>query len=152
MKSFTIKKIDNVYELENFDYNIKGFHYPIKKNKTGTLKIKELIIVNPDITTSLICYNFNKRYQRIVECLFNNSDFNEDSDSSETNLMLALDEVARLRTIIINKYQRFLKKQKAEELLKKLKVLENELRVKIIDFKLMKEQDLTNKEERGKAR
>ena len=66
--------------------------------------------------------------------------------------MLALDEVARLRTIIINKYERFLKKKEAEELLKRLKVLENELRVKIIDFKLIKEQELINKEERGKAR
>lgn len=152
MKCFTIKKLDDVYELENFDYNIQGFHYPIKKNKSGSLKIKELIIVSPDITTNLICYNFNKKYQKIVECLFNNSDFNEDSDNTETNLMLALDEVARLRTIIINKYQRFLKKQEAEELLKRLKVLENELRVKIIDFKLIKEQERTNKEERGKSR
>ncbi len=152
MKCFTIKKLDDVYELENFDYNIQGFHYPIKKNKSGSLKIKELIIVSPDITTNLICYNFNKKYQKIVECLFNNSDFNEDSDNTGTNLMLALDEVARLRTIIINKYQRFLKKQEAEELLKRLKVLENELRVKIIDFKLIKEQERTNKEERGKSR
>ena len=152
MKCFTIKKLDNVYELENFDYNIQGFHYPIKKNKSGSLKIKELVIVSPDITTNLICYNFNKKYQKIVECLFNNSDFNEGSDNTGTNLMLALDEVVRLRTIIINKYQRFLKKKEAEELLKKLKVLENELRVKIIDFKLIKEQELTNKEERGKAR
>lgn len=32
--------------------------------------------------------------------------------------MLALDEVARLRTIIINKYKIFLKKKKEEELLK----------------------------------
>ena len=152
MKCFTIKKLDDVYELENFDYNIQGFHYPIKKNKSGSLKIKELIIVSPDITTNLICYNFNKKYQKIVECLFNNSDFNEDSDNTGTNLMLALDEVARLRTIIINKYERFLKKKEAEELLKRLKVLENELRVKIIDFKLIKEQELINKEERGKAR
>lgn len=152
MKCFTIKKLDNVYELENFDYNIQGFHYPIKKNKSGSLKIKELVIVSPDITTNLICYNFNKKYQKIVECLFNNSDFNEGSDNTGTNLMLALDEVVRLRTIIINKYQRFLKKKEAEELLKKLKVLENELRVKIIDFKLIKEQERTNKEERGKSR
>ena len=92
----------------------------------------------------------NKKYQKIVEYFFNNSDF--DDESTGTNLMLALDEVARLRTIIINKYERFLKKKEAEELLKRLKVLENELRVKIIDFKLIKEQELINKEERGKAR
>ena len=144
MKSFTIKRLESKYELESFDYNIKGFCYPIKKNK----KIKELIIVNPDIISSLIRYNFNKKYKKIVECLLANSDFSGDTDHSGTNLMLALDEVARLRTMMINKYKTFLKKKEAEELLRKLKVLENELRVKIIDFKLIKEQE----QKKGKSR
>lgn len=154
MKSFAIKKLEGNYELETFNYNIKGFCYPIKKNKAGNLKIKELIIVNPDIISSLICYNFNKKYQKIIECLFNNSDFKEDDDTSGTNLMLALDEVARLRTIIINKYKYYLKKKEEEELLRKLKVLENELRMKIIDFKLIKEQNIlhNNIEEKSKSR
>ena len=144
MRSFTIKRLESKYELESFDYNIKGLHYPIKKNK----KIKELIIVNPDIISSLICHNFNKKYQKIVECLLANSDFSDDTDNTGASLMLALDEVAHLRTIMINKYKTFLKKKDTEELLKKLKVLENELRVKIIDFKLIKEQE----REKGKSR
>lgn len=64
--------------------------------------------------------------------------------------MMALDEVTRLRTIIINKYHSFLKRQKEEELLKKLKFLENELRVKIIDYKLIREQELNK--EKNKSR
>lgn len=150
--SFTIKRLESDYELENFDYHIKGFHYPIKKNKRGTLKIKELIIVNPDIISALISHNFNKRFQKIVELFFNSNDYDE--DATGTNLMMALDEVAHLRTIIINKYKRYLKKEKEEEFLKKLKVLENELRVKIIDFKLIKEQSLVhnNREEKNKSR
>lgn len=143
MKSFTIKKLKSTYKLENFNYSLKGFHYPIKKPKRDTMKIKEIIIINPDIISSLICHNFYKKYQKIIECLFNNADFNDDNNSG-TNLMMALDEVAHLRTIIIKKYQKYLKKKEAEELLKKLKILENELRIKIIDFKLIKEQELVN--------
>ena len=150
MKCFTIKKLNSSCELKDFDYDIKGLNYPVKKGKSGALKISKLTIVSPDITTSLICYNFNKKYQKIVECFFNNSNF--DDDTSGTNLMLALDEVARLRTIIINKYQKFLKKKESEELLKKLKLLENEIRVKIIDFKMLKTQELSKEEERGKSR
>ena len=77
---------------------------------------------------------------------------NNDDESTGTNLMMALDEVARLRTIMINKYKYFLKKKTEEELLKKLKVVENELRVKIIDFKMIKEQELKSREETGKSR
>ena len=150
--SFKIKKMENTYELEEFVYDIQGFRYPIKKNRSGNLKIKSLIIVNPEIISSLIRYNFNKKYQKIVEYFFNNSDF--DDESTGTNLMMALDEVARLRNIIINKYKFFLKRAEEEELLKKLKRLENELRVKIIDFKLIKEQSLAhnNMEEKSKIR
>ncbi len=152
MKGFTIKKMESNYELINFDYHIKGFCYPIKKNKTEKLKIKDLVIVSPDITTGLIYHNFNKKYQSIVERFFASTDY--DDDTTGTNLMLALDEVARLRTIIINKYRVFLKKKEEAEMLGKLKKLENELRIKIIDFKLIKEQSLVhnNLEERGKSR
>ncbi len=149
---FTIKKIEETYELISFNYPVKGFSYPLKKNKNNTWKIKELIIVNPDIISALISHNFDKKFQKIVELFFSSNDYDE--DSTGTSLMMALDEVAHLRTIIINKYKRYLKKEKEEEFLKKLKVLENELRVKIIDFKLIKEQSLVhnNIEEKNKSR
>ena len=149
---FTIKRIEETYELISFNYPVKGFSYPLKKNKNNTWKIKELIIVNPDIISALISHNFDKKFQKIVELFFSSNDYEE--DSTGTSLMMALDEVAHLRTIIINKYKRYLKKEKEEEFLKKLKVLENELRVKIIDFKLIKEQSLVhnNIEEKNKSR
>ena len=149
---FTIKKIEETYELISFNYPVKGFSYPLKKNRNNTWKIKELIIVNPDIISALISHNFDKKFQKIVELFFFFNDYDE--DSTGTSLMMALDEVAHLRTIIINKYKRYLKKEKEEEFLKKLKVLENELRVKIIDFKLIKEQSLVhnNIEEKNKSR
>lgn len=148
MKGFTIKKLGQVYELENFDDPIKGFHYKIKKTRTDGLKIKEIIIVSPDITTILICHNFNKKYQKLIEYLLND----EEEGANGTNLMIALDEVARLRTMIMNKYKHFLKKKEAENLLKELKILENEIRVKIIDYRLIKAQELTTIQERGKSR
>lgn len=149
---FTIKRLEETYELISFNYQVKGFSYPLKKNKNNTWKIKELIIVNPDIISALISHNFDKKFQKIVELFFSSNDYDE--DSTGTSLMMALDEVAHLRTIIINKYKRYLKKEKEEEFLKKLKVLENELRVKIIDFKLIKEQSLVhnNIEEKNKSR
>lgn len=149
---FTIKRLEETYELISFNYPVKGFSYPLKKNRNNTWKIKELIIVNPDIISALISHNFDKKFQKIVELFFSSNDYEE--DSTGTSLMMALDEVAHLRTIIINKYKRYLKKEKEEEFLKKLKVLENELRVKIIDFKLIKEQSLVhnNIEEKNKSR
>ncbi len=151
MKGFVLRRLNSEYELENFNYNIKGFCYPIKKTVAANLKVKEVIIVNEEIVSCLICHNFYKKYQNIVNCLLDNSDFDAEANAG-TNLMLALDEVAHLRTIIIKKYQKYLKKKVVEELLKKLKVLENELRIKIIDYKLIKEQELVNDKTNCKSR
>ncbi len=149
MKSFAIKKLNDKYEFESFNYDIQGLSYPIKKGKQENLKITNLVIVNPDMISALISKQFQKKFQRIIDYFFTHNDF--DDDSTGTNLMLALDEIARLRTLLIKKYNNLLKKKKEEELLKKLKVLENEVRMKMIDFKLIKEQELT-KEEKNKTR
>ena len=69
MKSFTIKKLENQYELESFNYHIDGFHYPIKKNKTGNLKIKEIsrFTENDVVKTRLIISENGKDTEIILE-------------------------------------------------------------------------------------
>lgn len=149
MKSFVIKEIGNNFEVISVNYNFNGFNYNFRnKNSLG---VKDIVIVSPEIAEGLIISSFNKKYKKILE--FYISIINPD-DESEGNLIIALDEIARLRAIIINKYQNILKKNNAEKLLKKLKLLENEVRTKLIDFKLIKEQELvnTNVEESVKSR
>lgn len=153
MKSFVIKKLDSELEIVSMDYNFQGFVYKTRKSPKY-LDITEVIIVNPEIISSLICYNFNKKYKKIIELYLNTID-NSD-DTAEGNFLLALDEVARLKNIIINKYCQFLKKKEQENFLKRLKILENEIRVKIIDIKIIKEREMVNnnimEEENVKAR
>lgn len=153
MKNFIIKKIDQEIELLTFDYDIKGFNYRPKKT-TKNSKVNNIVIVNPEIINALINNSFNKKYKQLLEFYLNIIE--EESDATEGSLMIALDEIARLRNIIIKKYHHFLKKQTEEKFLKRLKLLENEIRVKLIDFKLIKEQEIVQynimEEERGKSR
>ena len=151
MKNIELKYLKILYTMLiiQYSYMIIMRLFNIDINNTYTKFI--LMIPLLSITIFTIYFKikpFNKKYQKIVEYFFNNSDF--DDDTTGTNLMMALDEVTRLRTIIINKYHSFLKRQKEEELLKKLKFLENELRVKIIDYKLIREQELNK--EKNKSR
>ncbi len=141
MKTFIIKEIEPNLELLSFHFHIKGFSYQTKE--TNRLKIKEMVIINPEIINGLIIYSFEKKYKKILEYYL--KVLQEDDDgNTDTLLMLALDEIARLRSILIRKYDQFLKKEKEEQMLKKIKILENEIRMKIIDFKLIKEQELAN--------
>ncbi len=142
MKSFVIHHLENNLELMIFDYNIKGFIYNCNKKS-----VKEITIVNPEMIFSLIKHSFDKKYKKMLEYYLNA--ISGDDDTTEGNIITALNEIVRLKTIIFKKYHLFLQKEQEEYFLKKLKILENELRAKLIDFKLIKEQELvnTNKEE-----
>ncbi len=143
MKSFIIKKLKKPLELDEPLGKIEGFKY-VPKLKQET-KLKEIIIVNEELIDKLIMKSFDKKYKAILE-LYLKAMGEEDEGDSESVFMRALDEVARLRSIIIRKYQKVLSNKTTEKLLKKLKILENELRVKIIDYKLLIEQKDLEKE------
>lgn len=153
LKSFIIKELNPDLEFIQMSYPIEGFHYKLKKN--NSLHIKEIVIVNPAIINELISYYFNKKYKKILEDYMNALQDESTDNSSDTGLLMALDETSRLRSILIRKYKTFLSKKNEEKFLKKIKILENEIRSKIIDFRLIKEQELThtiNIEEKSKSR
>lgn len=151
MKSFAIRDLSCSIAFFPFDLKKQGFTYPFKL--TNDLNVKEIVIVHPEIIDSLIYSNFNKRYKKIWEYYLYS--LQEDDDTTSGRLMMALDEIARLRSIIIRKYHRNISKQKEEMMLKKLKLLENEMRIKIIDFNIIKEQEFAqdnNIQEKSKTR
>lgn len=137
MKSFVIHEMKSKLELMDVISLKGGFKYSIK---SSNLKVKEIVILDPFIIDQLILSNFNRRYKKILEYYLTTLQ-SEDEDSSEGNFMISLDEIARLRSILIKRYNLVVSKKIEEKMLKKLKILENEIRMKIIDFKLIKERE-----------
>lgn len=149
MKSFVIHEMKKKLKFKE-DISLKGgFKYVIKSANCG---VKEIIILNPIIIDQLISTNFNRRYKKILEYYI--ASLQDDGDN-EGNFMMALDEIARLRSILIKKYNLIVSKKIEEKMLKKLKILENEIRMKIIEFKLIKERECVhtiNEHVNGKSR
>lgn len=139
MKSYIIHELDRELLLESSISLDKGFKYKVK---SASLGVKEIIILEPYIIDNLIFNNFNCRYKKILE--FYLTILQEEDDTSEGNFMIALDEIARLRSILIRKYNLVVSKKIEEKMLKKLKILENEIRIKVTQFKLIKEQEYVN--------
>lgn len=138
MKNFKIREWNKNIEATIFNLG-EGFHYKI--NKKNELEVSEIIIWDVQVIDSLIATNFDKHYKKILEYYFKVLQDNDGDENQEGNLMIALDEVARLRNILIRKYHIFISKKTEDMLLKKLKLLENEIRSKIIDVKLIREQE-----------
>ncbi len=148
MFSFVIKRKKKWKKIDEALKDIEGFKYNSKVIEK--YNIDNLNIVKPELISNLIINNFDKKYKKILEVYL--KAIEADDDTTGGMLMMSLDEVARLRTIIINKYNKVLKRKEIENLLKKLKIIENEIRIKIIDYKLMAEQKKVPDIEKGKGR
>lgn len=121
----------------------EGFKYSSKKSN---LKL-ELTIYNYNIIEGLIIGGFNKKYKSILKMIIRAIPNEDDNDSS--NLNIALDELAKLKYLIMTKFEKFLKNETERTLLKKLSFLEKEAKAKLVEFNLIKEEKLayTNKAE-----
>ena len=75
----------------------------------------------------ILTIKFNRRFKKLLTLV---SAVLNDTDATDADTALALDEVQLVKEILLNRYQKFLNQEKEELFLKKLRVLENELRLK----------------------
>ena len=129
MANFLIKKIDKKKKIKKINNDKTGYDFKPHINSVD-LDVKKITLYNTSMIDAILSRKIDSYYERIASIVYDILS-NDDEDSSSDSV-IALDEVARLREIILNKYQKFLDKKKEENILKKLRFLENELRSKII--------------------
>ena len=136
MKSYLLKRTSRQRKIVSFDYDITGYTFkPNSKAKEEFLNVNKINIINPQLIDAILTIKFNKKYRRLVMIALSVIQENDD-ETTNGDIMLALNEIARLRAIITDKYQKFLKKEKEEKFIKQLRILENELRSKQIEIKM----------------
>lgn len=134
MASYLLKKEDKNNEIKDV-IKTSGYTFkPNNKNKNH-LEVNSLTIIKPTMIDAILTTKFNINYRKLVMIVFNILQ-TSDEETSEGDIMIALDEIAKSRQIILNKYQKFLKKEKEEKFIKQLRLLENELRAKQINMRM----------------
>ncbi len=127
--AYLIKKNKKTNEIIYMEYDLHGYKFSPKSKKEAYLDVKEVTVINPELIDSILSIKFNKIFNKLFNKVV---DVLNDDDASESDTMMVLGEVELLRGILLNKYQNFLKFEKEELFLKKLRLLENELKVKIM--------------------
>ena len=100
----------------------------------------------------ILSKKIDKNFKRLAAITYDV--INSDDDNTSTDATIALDEIAKLRSIILNKYQKFLEKEKEKKYIKSLRILENELRAKIIYINTLNsiEENFDIEEKKGRGR
>ena len=148
MASHSIKKENNNNEIVYINGELKGYDFNPKDSSNNNLKINQIVIVNP--TDKILTIKFKQKYKRIL--MITLSILNGAIEDTTTgDIEIVLDEIAKMRDILLNKYKKFLKKEKERVFLEQLRGLENSLRAKLFEIREY-ELYLNNEIERGHSR
>lgn len=109
------------------------------------VEVSKVILMDPKIVEKVLKRKIKIKLNKIIQYIISLID--DEDTGSQFNI--AMDEISRHRSIIINNYARYLEKQYVEMVLKKLDLLEEEIRRKKIYADFQEELEM---EQKGKAR
>ena len=131
MASYLINKSHKDDAVIRFK-DLSGYTFRPRVNKSDYIKVKEVTIVDPTLIDKILSQKFDKSFRKIVELamIVVNND-----DADEGDCELVIDQAELLREILLTKYQKFLNHEKEQLFLKKLRLIENEMRMKQVEIK-----------------
>ncbi len=151
MSSFLIKKHDEEIDIVKLSINNDGYDFRPRITHTDA-DINKITIFNYSMIDIILSKKIDKNFKRLAAITYDV--INSDDDNTSTDATIALDEIAKLRSIILNKYQKFLEKEKEKKYIKSLRILENELRAKIVYINTLNniEENFEVEEKKGRGR
>ena len=119
---------DSVVSIKELD----GYTFTPKPGKGNYIKVKEVKIVDKVMIEKILSMKFDKSFKQLVALALR---VINDDDADDDTAMLVLDEVELVRQILLERYHKYISKEKEKLFLKKLRIIENEIRVKQIKIK-----------------
>ncbi len=128
MSNYYIEKTTETKEIIYMRYRINGYNFKPKNDAHNSFNLHKITVVKPSLIDGILSQKVEKQISKIVRLVM--YILNTDEDANPGDTMLALNEIARLRSVILNRYQDFITQENETIFLRKLRILENELRAK----------------------
>lgn len=137
MNYLIIKKNNN--EKCFVDYKkLNGFKIkPLNNVSYDGIIVNKMVIINPSFIDKVLKKKIKRRLDLYLKYLI---EILDTDDNDGTNLREVLDDVARYKSIVINKYSKYLEQKYLKLLLKKIMLIENELQIKLQPKEIEKEE------------
>lgn len=123
------KAKNNIY----IDYkNMAGFKVkPKNGQKYGGVEVNEMLIIKPDFIDLILKRKIGKKLENYINYLI---EILDDDDADGSKLAQTLNDIDRYRTTINNTYKKYLDEKYLNILLRKLKLVEEKLNIKMQMF------------------
>ena len=119
---------DSVISIKELD----GYTFRPKPSKGNYIKVNEVKIVDRVMIEKILSMKFDKAFKQLVAFALR---VINDEDADDDIAMMVLDEVELVRQILLERYHKYINKEKEQLFLKKLRIIENEIRVKQLKIK-----------------
>lgn len=126
MKKYIIDKDNPNEKLLYYNVNVVGLSVTPNKSVPGYNVIaKKLTLVDPELREAYIKQKINKKIDRVIKFMIK---ILNDEDTSDEDAGIVLDEINKLKGIIINKYKEYMIESEYKALLTKLILIEEEFK------------------------
>lgn len=113
-------------KLTYHNVKIVGLSVTPKNNvKDLTIKADKIILIDPNLCEAYIRRRINKKIDKVIKFMIK---ILNDEDTTDGDAGLVLDEVNKLKGIIINKYKEYMLESEYKTLLTKLILIEEEFK------------------------
>lgn len=123
---YTVDRKNKDLKLVNYNVDINGMRVnPINKVNGLTIKVSKITLVDEDLRKSYINQVIDKKTDKIVKFIMQilNEDISDEDDSG-----MVLDEINRLKGVIMKKYRQYMIEEEYKAALSKLFIVEEEFK------------------------
>ncbi len=123
---YIIEKNNEDVKLMYYNVNITGLNIsPKNESNSVSIKAKEVTIVDANLQDAFIKERINRKIDKIIKFMIR---ILNDEGTTEDDTGMVLDEINRLKGIIINKYRKFMVESEYKSILTKLILIEEEFK------------------------
>ena len=123
---YVIDKKYNDKKLTYYNVNMTGLEVsPINEVPNQQIKVGKVLLVDSTLQDSFIKKRINKKLNKIINFMLR---ILNDDESDEEDTGMVLDEINRLKGILINKYRHYMKDSEYKAMLTKLILIEEEFK------------------------
>ena len=123
---YVIDKNGSNKKLMNYTVSMVGLDVKPKNGVSGlSIKAEKIILVDKDLRDSYIKQRINKKIDKVIKFMLR---ILNDEDTTDGDVGLVIDEINKLKGIVINKYKEHMLESEYKSLLTKLILIEEEFK------------------------